>query len=344
MTGDTGDREAAVATPASPIADHRPRAFPAIISVPLRRFAVAFQSGISRFRPAASIYLRLLSLLTRTLLPSSLQARVRNLVNAQEVSWPQVDLSPRDVIVGRGTRIRLRPHLGEFDDEVLFSRHLTYEADVFSWLELTATETWDRVVEIGANVGVYSIFFDALIEKNQAGRLKDIIVFEPALEPFFRLVENLRSNASRHVLPYRCAIASDAGFFTFFEPEGHLTNGSFDVNFARIFSTNIRKSVVAALSADELSFFFEEGARTLLKIDVEGYEPDLVASMDSLIHNRYPDILIEVLESSAELLDSLHCLQNYDRFVIKSGGLEQRTAIVFEPMHRDWFLRARPPT
>ena len=87
-------------------------------------------------------------------------------------------------------------------------------------------ERYDALIEIGANVGVYSVFFDALIKANPDSRLKTVIAFEPALEPYTRLLENLKANRAAFVLPFRAAMADATGFRTFYEPEDNLTNSS----------------------------------------------------------------------------------------------------------------------
>jgi len=58
------------------------------------------------------------------------------------------------VVVGARTKIRLVPHLGEFDEAALWSRRLGYEDAAFLWLESNTADRYDIIVEIGANVGV----------------------------------------------------------------------------------------------------------------------------------------------------------------------------------------------
>jgi hypothetical protein len=57
------------------------------------------------------------------------------------------------------------------------------------------------VIEIGANIGAYSLFLDALIKSRPDSRLKRVIAFEPALGPFGRLLDNLKVNETHFVLP-----------------------------------------------------------------------------------------------------------------------------------------------
>src|SRR5262249_13282893 len=155
--------------------------------------------------------------------------------------WPQIGFAPHSVVVGTHTEIKLIPHLGEFDQAALFNKRLDYETPVFCWLEQNAV-AYDLVIEIGANIGVYSVFLDALIKSRPDARLKRVIAFEPALEPFGRFLENLRVNQARFVVPFRAAVANGTAFRSFFEQKDHLTNGSLVSQLAGIFSPVVRET------------------------------------------------------------------------------------------------------
>jgi FkbM family methyltransferase len=156
---------------------------------------------------------------------------------------------------------------------------------------------------------VYSVFLDSLIKKTPDGRLTKVISFEPAYEPFRRLLQNISVNKADLVTPFRAAIGETSGFKTFFEPRGHLTNGSFNHGFARIFSEDVEETVVMACPADDLHGFFSDSERVLIKIDVEGYEPTLVAAMNGVITRYRPDLLIEVLPRTDEALNNYEFLR-----------------------------------
>jgi FkbM family methyltransferase len=295
---------------------------------------------LSRSRPVSKGYFVLVSALSRTILADRSAARVESILTDQRIQWPRIDFGPRTTMGGRGTWFKLRPHLGEFDQAALFTKKLRYEEPVFAWLEENAASMYDAVIEIGANVGVYSVFLDAIIGANPGARLKQVISFEPALEPFTRLTDNLRANQTRFVTPYRVAIADETGMRAFFEPSGHLTNGSLDCRFASIFSTIVREDMVIALSPQELRPMFEQNTRVLVKVDVEGYEPSLMRAFGSVIEEFHPDFLIEILEGTPEAIESLGWLDNYERYLITPEGLDRRHRLAADRRNRDWFLKA----
>jgi FkbM family methyltransferase len=282
-------------------------------------------------RPAAArAYLRLAGCVSRYFPNTS----VRNMIFNQmtSVSWPQIELPPKTVEVCPGSCIKLIPHFEEFDFRAQFDRKLNYEREVFEWLR---TRQYTTIVEIGANVGVYSIFLSSLLKPG--GK---VLAFEPSVEAFRRLLENLRVNGITNVQPFQCAIAEKSGLVNFFEPHGHLTNGSLHCEFAKIFSDNVGVSTVVALSGEALAQLVPEGD-VLVKIDVEGAEEIVLRGMEGFIRQRRPDLLLEVLPGFDQQLDSVRFLKDlkYRFYNLKTDGpLEQPGFIASE--FRDYALTA----
>jgi FkbM family methyltransferase len=230
----------------------------------------------------------------------------------------------------------LHPHMGEPDFETLFARSLGYEEGTsFAWLERHSSE-FDAVIEIGSNVGVYTVFLDHLARRPET-RVTDIYAFEPSPGAFARLNSNLAANQCAHVTCCNVAVAECGGLLPFFEPEGHLTNGSFEREFAAQFTTNVSQRLVPAIAAQALESLFQRHERILIKVDVEGYEPKLISALASIISRYRPIILIEVLESTAAALNSTTCLHAYRAYLLDEGT-SQHSRIFAHPVHRDWIL------
>lgn len=268
------------------------------------------------------------------MLSEPLTARIHNSISRH--TWPEMRFSAREVIVGENTRINIHPHLGEFDDVALFSRRLRYEDSSFRWLEANAADRYDLIVEIGANVGAFTVFFDVLARRGS--RLKSIIAFEPSREAYGRLMSNLETNGAATVMPFNAAVGMSSGFQTFYEPEKHLTNGSFQREFSAIFSETVNATTVLTVAAADLASFITQGQKALLKIDVEGFEPQLLQAMSGLIKQHHPDLLIEVLPGTPEPLDRLDSLAGYIRHLITSDGLKVCPALYACETERDWLL------
>jgi FkbM family methyltransferase len=303
----------------------------------LKTIARHFHAAVARAPRALSRpYLSALSMFCRAALPPAAAQRVRNSVLG--AAWPELDFAPRRVIVGGETLIRLVPHLGEFDADALFLRQLTYERPVFDWLSRQAAQRYDLVIEIGANVGVYTVFFDALSRRHGA-RLQRVVAFEPSPEAFARLLANLRANKTRIVSAYNAAVGLQSGFSTFYEPAGHLTNGSLAPDFARIFSDQVQATQVMAIAAEALEALFAPATRALIKIDVEGYEPELLAALGPLIERHRPDLLVEVLVGAEDRIEAALRTLPFDRFLLTAAGPELRESLVASAEDRDWLLQ-----
>ena len=118
------------------------------------------------------------------------------------------------------------------------------------------------------------------------------MAFEPSAEAFRRLTLNLRRNGASRVTAFNAAVAESSGLRSFFEPEGHLTNGSFIRAFSDMFAECVVERPALALAAGELERFLAPAGRALVKIDVEGFEPQLLRALAPLIGRRHPDLLI----------------------------------------------------
>ncbi len=224
-----------------------------------------------------------------------------------------MELRPCRVRLARKTQIILVPHVHEFDFGAVALRKLSYEAEVFSWLQ---DRSYDVVIEIGANVGVYTIFFANTLAHAR------IYAFEPSQEAYRRLILNLHLNRCDNVRAFNCAVAPTSGILDFFEPHDHLTNGSLNRGFAEQFSNRVSHSKVVAIDATILEQLFETEAHVLIKLDIEGEEPRVLKSMQALIRRYRPDLLIEVLESSAPQLNKLDFLVDghYQLLHLTSAG------------------------
>ena len=70
------------------------------------------------------VYFEAVGLLSRAFLGMPGHRRVMNSLCGYHHPWPEFDFAPRSVVLGKTTEIRLIPHIGEFDQQALFSRRL----------------------------------------------------------------------------------------------------------------------------------------------------------------------------------------------------------------------------
>jgi FkbM family methyltransferase len=270
-------------------------------------------------------------------LPLYLSTRIQNSIT--QFTWPELIFKAKSVILADSVKISIVSHLGEFDQSALFRKDLDYEAPVFVWLADYALNEYDKVIEIGANVGIYTVFLDALIVRMRTSRLRKIVAFEPSQIPYRRLLANINANRSQHVDAFQAAVGIKSGFQPFFEPVGHLTNGSFLRDFAGIFADAVSETTVLVVGAQELERYFIDTEKVLLKIDVEGFEPSLITALAPLIRKYDPDLLIEVLDTTVEALKEIDILARYRKFLITTDGLRESPYLFASSDHRDWLLQ-----
>jgi FkbM family methyltransferase len=229
--------------------------------------------------------------------------------------------------------------VGEFDFEALFFRGLAYEREVFALLE-QRLDQYDAIVEIGANVGVYTAYFAKACTEGQS-----IFAFEPSRKAFARLKENLALNGGARVQPFNMAVTDKPGLVSFFEPAGHLTNGSLKRDFAAFFSENVQTSTVEAVDGTFLAKLLAPYRRPLLKIDVEGAEAEVLRGLAPLIGAVRPDLIIEVLNDYESALNALDFVTGPYRLLnITSDGLREKSHFEADGQYRDYLLVPRQAT
>lgn len=258
-----------------------------------------------------------------------------NILNSvRSYPWPDVELPARMVNLCRGVQVKMIPHVGEFDFHALLSRDLSYETEVFEHL-LSRIAAFDAIVEVGANVGVYTLFF----AKTRNNPAVPIYAFEPSQKAFMRLLKNIDGEPAIHPLPV--AVAQQAGVLEFHEPRGHLTNGSLVEGFARAFDPEAHKSLVGSIDGVALARMVRHHDRILLKVDVEGAEAQVLRTLGEFIARKRPVIVLEVLESFADELNTLGLAASHEFWLITPIGLQRRDTLVADARHRDYLLVPR---
>lgn len=274
---------------------------------------------LSHSKFATYLYINSLSLLVKPLPCQSLKQRIINSINC--IKWREMDLPPQNIILGTSTDVRVIPHWYEYDFESILNTKLKYEQEVFTYLESNMAN-YDLIIEIGANIGFYSIFF-AKNFLRQGKSANKIFVFEPSREAYLRLSKNIELNSINDIQSYNCAIGNQTGFLNFYEPDSHLTNGSLKQEFAEEFSSFVHISRTLCIESIMLEHLIPAGAHVLIKIDVEGSEYEVLQGLAGMVERKKPTFLIEVLPEYQNQLNKVDFLHNgsYELFNITKEGL-----------------------
>lgn len=143
-------------------------------------------------------------------------------------------------------------------------------------------------IDVGANVGTFTMVLSDAVGPD--GR---VLAIEPGPYVFEILERNVARLAS-NVTTVRSAAGSSIGEAILHTPSNHL--GDARLNFHEPCS---RCSRVATTTIDALTERFEDGAVALMKIDVQGYEPAVIAGARETLR-RNPDLILIVEIYSAE--------------------------------------------
>jgi FkbM family methyltransferase len=171
------------------------------------------------------------------------------------------------------------------------------------------------VIDVGANIGLHTVHFA------QAAALGKVICFEPARATFAQLLRNVAGLSN--VIPLNMALSDRVGLQEFFVASDNAYSGLKDTR---------RKSVlyrewVPCFTGDAI---LEPLTRTthvdLIKIDVEGFERQVLEGLRTLISAHRPVICCEIFggqDSNPDPVGTVeYCVAlGYEAFVIKGDQL-----------------------
>lgn len=298
----------------------------------VKQFSLGLLKLMARSRFLSKRFLSLTGRFFKSLPDKRWKQYVRSGVH--QVQWPRISFSPQSTAVAN-TSMQLIPHLGEFDFDSLIYRQMPHEPELYDFVKRIINE-FDLVLDIGANVGIFSVY---AAKANTTAR---IYSFEPSGEAFARLNQNIKANNLENVTTYNVAVADKTGFLTFYEPEGHLTNGSLEVSFASHYDKAPRKRMTIAVSGNLFEELMRESKKILVKIDTEGAEAYVLQGLKDVITNHRPHLILEVLKDYEEQLNAVEFLKDqYEFYSITDGGLQRQPKFVAHDSCRDYYLKPK---
>ena len=139
-------------------------------------------------------------------------------------------------------------------------------------------------IDAGANVGLITVPLALAV-----GRTGHVLAFEPAPETVARLRENLRRNGLENVTVVEAALGAERGAATLVLGEDSAYN-----------STALTSPAGGReVRVERLDDVWEEAGRpdvSVLKVDVEGAELDVLAGAAELVRSSRPAVLVEAAE------------------------------------------------
>lgn len=183
-----------------------------------------------------------------------------------------VALLPKTVRLPEGTLI-----LNEQDPAVsgalAFGVFEAYESDLFR----SAVKPGDTVVDIGANIGYYTVIAAGIV-----GSTGKVISFEPAPENHAVLMKTIGANTFTHIRPEKKAIADREGVLSLNLYESNKGKHSLvkDASDAKGFSSTVD---VETLTLDSYTAKNGIDRVDIIKMDIEGAESLALAGMPNAL-------------------------------------------------------------
>lgn len=148
-------------------------------------------------------------------------------------------------------------------------------------------------IDIGANVGVHTLTAASINSNNE------IYSFEPEPENFLELIKNIEANNFKNILPFKVALGNQ------------ISNVKLNINDGwnkgkhslKSHITNVKRQVVVPVLKLDL---FEESLKNkkiLLKIDVEGFEKEVLEGSSTVLNATDNVVLIIELVTEINSLD-----------------------------------------
>ncbi len=175
----------------------------------------------------------------------------------------------------------------------------------------------DVVIDIGANLGYYSILF-----AKWTGRNGKVVGVEPM--PIYNKIYNELAAPYKNIVLHPYALGDESKDIKMAVP---LTGGYLHTGLPHVKENNVKAP------ADQIHFdarmvtpsqlFGSLPRIDYIKCDVEGYEYHVLSDMEDIIRKHMPTIHIEVcLENVGKVKDLLYSM-GYNQYILKKGRLSK---------------------
>lgn len=164
-----------------------------------------------------------------------------------------------------------------------------YEKDITRFIanKLKSAEIF---LDIGANIGYYSIIAGYVMPKSG-----EIISFEPVVETYDRLVKNIKLNNLYNVKPLNIALGNKNEFaeIKLTKELGHSSMAGTPIDYI-----NKTEKIKINRLNDLVNF---NSKKIFIKIDVEGYELEVLRGMKNVLEENDCEIIFEFTPSEHNL-------------------------------------------
>jgi len=148
----------------------------------------------------------------------------------------------------------------------------------------TLINDYDLVMDIGANIGCTSILFGELAEQ--------VISFEPSTTTYNLLQKNIKQSGLENIILFNYALGSSNAFSEItYSPDNR--SGGFISNQTKISSGHVTEKIEIK-KLDDIIDDLNIQKIDFIKIDVEGFEKEVIEGARSTIERFRPIIVLEL--------------------------------------------------
>ena len=169
-----------------------------------------------------------------------------------------------------------------------------YEHYIFDFIKSNLEVNGTTIIDVGANFGFHSLEFADLVGDN--GK---VFAFEPQRLVYYQLCANILLNGYDNVWAYNIALGNK-NESVLVENPNYYAEETINIGNSHINAyTNCHNHSVDMKKLDDYCF----NDVTVLKIDVQGYEPNVLDGAVNTILKHRPYIFIEIEEPQLQIYD-----------------------------------------
>ena len=165
-----------------------------------------------------------------------------------------------------------------------------------------------KVVDVGANIGLHSVFYSKMVGKDG-----EVYAFEPSHLNYFFLVTNLTLNNAFNVQHFKAAIGTQKPLYLPINKlDDEMNHGALKTS-VKDGGDNFEQCAVFKLDDIGLE------QCNLVKVDVEGNEIDVLKTGEQIFTNLRPFIMCEAQENTKELFQLIKDI-GYEAYWVPSNN------------------------
>lgn len=160
--------------------------------------------------------------------------------------------------------------------------------ELVSFLTERTKTSGGALLDIGTNVGVVA----ASVAKRLAGSGLEVVAFEPVPDTAQRAAATFALNGLKNIRLFPIAVGGEDTTIPFYVAQGHSEGASANRN-AYVETHGFTEIQVACRRLDSIAESLGIGKIGFMKIDVEGFEPQVIAGAQATIGRHRPHMLFE---------------------------------------------------